>query len=232
MGFDDLGEKALKNIATPMRVYRAVADGAAARASPPKRRRLTLGAAAVVVLLGALVAGGWYLIRPAPVAAISADRVMTIKGPAIAAIPFANLSGDTEYDLFARGMTDQVAAALTRFKGVRVLSPRASAKYADDLGALRRELAPTTCWRATSGVAPSVSRSRRPSPRSRPARRSRPTPSRPRSRRRTSSRSRTALPAGSPAPSPTTRAASPSATASPTRRVPRRMIRARSTVSS
>ncbi len=140
VGFDDLGEKALKNIATPVRVYRAVADGAAARASPPKRRRLTLGAAAVVVLLGALVAGGWYLIRPAPVAAISADRVMTIKGPAIAAIPFANLSGDTEYDLFARGMTDQVAAALTRFKGVRVLSPRASAKYADDLGALRREL--------------------------------------------------------------------------------------------
>jgi len=139
-GFDDLGEKVLKNIATPVHVYRVVADGAAARASPPGRRRLALGAAVGVVLLGALVTGGWYLIRPAPVAAISADRVMTIKGPTIAALPFANLSGDTEYDLFARGMTDQLGAALTRFKGVRVLSPRASAKYADDLGALRSEL--------------------------------------------------------------------------------------------
>lgn len=138
-GFDDLGEKALKNIATPVRVYRAVADGAAARASPPGRRHLVLGAA-VVVLLGALVAGGWYLIRPTPVAAISADRVMTIKGPVIAALPLVNLSGDAEYDLFARGMSDQLGAALTRFKGVRVLSPRASAKYADDLVALRREL--------------------------------------------------------------------------------------------
>ena len=140
VGFEDLGEKALKNIAAPVRVYRVVADGAAARASPPGRRRLALGAAVLVVLLGALVTGGWYLIRPAPVAAISADRVMTIKGPTIAALPFANLSGDTEYDLFARAMTDQVAAALTRFKGVRMLSPRASAKYADDFVALRREL--------------------------------------------------------------------------------------------
>jgi len=139
VGFEDLGEKALKNIAAPVRIYRVVADGAAARTTRPRRRRLALGAA-VALLLGALVAGGWYLIRPAPVAAISADRVMTIKGPAIAALPFANLSGDTEYDLFARGMTDQLAAALTRFKGVRVLSPRASAKYADDLVALRREL--------------------------------------------------------------------------------------------
>lgn len=37
-------------------------------------------------------------------------------------------------------MTEQVVAALTRFKGVRVLSRRASAKYANDLTALRREL--------------------------------------------------------------------------------------------
>ncbi len=140
VGFEDLGEKALKNIAAPVRAYRVVADGAAARASPPGQRRLALGAAVLVVLLGALVTGGWYLIRPAPMAAISADRVMTIKGPTIAALPFANLSGDTEYDLFARAMTDQVAAALTRFKGVRMLSPRASAKYADDFVALRREL--------------------------------------------------------------------------------------------
>jgi adenylate cyclase len=139
VGFEDLGEKALKNIAAPVRIYRVVADGAAARVSPPGRRRLALGAA-VALLLGALVAGGWYLIRPAPVAAISADRVMTIKGPAIAALPFANLSGDAAHDLFARGISDQVAAALTRFKGVRVLSPRAAAQYADDLKALRNEL--------------------------------------------------------------------------------------------
>ena len=66
--------------------------------------------------------------------------MLTNKGPAIAALPFENLSGSAEHDLFARGMTEQVVAALTRFKGVRVLSRRASAKYADDLAALQREL--------------------------------------------------------------------------------------------
>ncbi len=140
VGYEDLGEQQVKNIATPVRVYRVVPEGTTARPTRHARgRRLPLVAAAVAVAAG-LAAGGWYLTRPAPAAAISADRVMTIKGPAIAALPLANLSGDAEYDLFARGISDQLAAALTRFKGVRVLSPRASAKYADDLGALRSEL--------------------------------------------------------------------------------------------
>jgi len=146
--FEHLGEREVKNIAEPVTVYRVVFDDKAEAVVTPlvpnaailKNRWRPLAAATGVVLLSALVVGGWYLTRPAPVAAISADRVMTIKGPAIAALPFVNLSGDTEYDLFARGMTDQLAAALTRFKGVRVLSPRASAKYSDDLVALRREL--------------------------------------------------------------------------------------------
>jgi class 3 adenylate cyclase/TolB-like protein len=140
VGYEDLGEQQVKNIATPVRVYRVVPEGTTARPTRHARgRRLSLVAAAIAVAAG-LATGGWYLTRPAPAAAISADRVMTIKGPAIAALPLVNLSGDAEYDLFARGMSDQLGAALTRFKGVRVLSPRASAKYADDLKALRSEL--------------------------------------------------------------------------------------------
>ena len=139
-GFEDLGEKTLKNIAAPVRVYRLVADDVPVRVARSGRRRFTAISASAVILLGALIAGVWYFTRPAPVAAINADRVMTIKGPAIAALPFSNLSGDPAHDLFAQGISDQVAAALTRFKGVRILSPRASAQYADDLKALRKEL--------------------------------------------------------------------------------------------
>ncbi len=139
LGFEDLGEKSLKNIAAPVRIYRIVAIDAVAPVTPRGRRLLTLRAAAVA-FLAVVIAGGWYLTRPAPVAAISADRVMTIKGPAIAALPFTNLSGDSTHDLFARGISNQVAAALTRFKGVRILSARAAAQYADDLKALRSEL--------------------------------------------------------------------------------------------
>ncbi len=139
VGFEDLGEKSLKNIEGPVRVFRVVAEGAPTRLSPPRRRRLTLGGIAVV-LISAFLAGGWFLTRPTPASAISAERVMTVEGPTIAALPFENHSGDAGQDLFARGMSDQLVAALTRFNGVRVLSPRASVKYADDFAALRREL--------------------------------------------------------------------------------------------
>lgn len=139
VGYEELGEKSLKNIASPVRVYRVVTRGSAGSASAPPKRLRAIGAVAVF-FLGALAAGGWYLSQPAPADAISADKVLTIKGPTIAALPLINLSGDPQYDLFARGMSNQVIAALTRFKGVRVLSPRASKKYSDDLEGLRNDL--------------------------------------------------------------------------------------------
>ena len=141
-GFEDLGEQHLKNIETPVRAFRVVekgADTAVTSTSTRKRTRWPMAAAAVLAV-AALTGAGWYALAPSDAPAINVDEVLTIKGPAIAALPFENLSGSAEQDLFARGMTEQVVAALTRFKGVRVLSRRASAKYADDLAALQREL--------------------------------------------------------------------------------------------
>lgn len=142
IGFEDLGEQSLKNIETPVRVWHLTERG---ETVAPRRRRasptLWYGVAATLLLV---VAGGWWFAKealaPSASATIDVDQVLTIKGPAIAALPFENLSGDADHDLFARGMTEQLAAALTRFKGVRVLSRRASAQYADDLSALQQEL--------------------------------------------------------------------------------------------
>ena len=143
LGFEDRGEQALKNIDTPIRIWR-VTEEVIARARTRSRRpslALWYGIAAALLVL---VAGGWWALKetlaPTASAAIDADEVLTIKGPAIAALPFENLSGDTEQDVFARGMTEQLAAALTRFKGVRILSRRATAKFANDMQAIHREM--------------------------------------------------------------------------------------------
>ena len=142
VGFEDLGDQHLKNIETPVRAYRVVAAGAgtAVSAKPARKRPLWTMAAAAGFALVILSGASWYAFAPSEAPAINVDEVLTIKGPAIAALPLVNLGGDPAHEDFAKGMSEQLSSALTRFNGVRVLSPRASAKYADDLAALRREL--------------------------------------------------------------------------------------------
>ena len=101
---EDLGERAVKNIARPVRVFRVVTDGASGRAPqrrrpPPggQQRRAMLVAAAIsaAILLAVL---GWQRpwspeLQPASVARMAfplPDK------PSIAVLPFANLSGDPE----------------------------------------------------------------------------------------------------------------------------------------
>jgi len=63
LGFDEMGEKSLKNIERPVRVYRVHAGGAAPR---PKRRArpAALYALATLAAVGALAAGWWRFLGP------------------------------------------------------------------------------------------------------------------------------------------------------------------------
>jgi adenylate cyclase len=58
--------------------------------------------------------------RPQPVAAAPAPPVSS--KPSIAVLPFANLSRDPEQDYFVDGMTEEIVAALTRFRSLFVIS--------------------------------------------------------------------------------------------------------------
>ena len=127
---EDLGERAVKNIARPVRVFRVVTDGASGRAPqrrrpPPggQQRRAMLVAAAIsaAILLAVL---GWQRpwspeLQPASVARMAfplPDK------PSIAVLPFANLSGDPEQEYFADGITEDIITALSRFAGIFVIS--------------------------------------------------------------------------------------------------------------
>ena len=116
----DLGERSVKNIARPVRVYR-IDVGTKTAASPAARslrvqarmtRRSWQGAALAFAVL-ALIGAGAFLWRK-PGESQRAER------PSIAVLPFANQSGDAADNYFSEGITGDIINALGRFPTLTV----------------------------------------------------------------------------------------------------------------
>jgi TolB-like protein len=99
--FADLGERQLKNIDRPVRIYAA-------------KSRDHLGTGAPVVFASAPDAK-----KPFPLP----DK------PSIAVLPFQNMSGDPEQEYFTDGMVEDIITALSRFKSLFVIARNSSFIY-------------------------------------------------------------------------------------------------------
>ena len=125
-GFQAIGERQVKNIVEPVSVYRVLIDSAAVPRRHPiflgERRRL-LRVAALIVLT--LVAGvlGWSLWHE------SMTRLTRPDKPAIAVLPFKNLSGNPEQEYIVDGITENLIAALSRFPDLFVIASTSSFTY-------------------------------------------------------------------------------------------------------
>jgi adenylate cyclase len=145
--FEDLGERMLKNIPRPVQVFRVVMGdrgGVAASARTSRRRvawQRVAAAAAVMVLIGAAGLAWWLerwatrektgsaLVSAAAVASAD-DPVLAIpSGPAVAVLPFDNLSGDSEQEFFADGLTEDIITRLARFTDLRVITRNSTFRY-------------------------------------------------------------------------------------------------------
>jgi TolB-like protein/class 3 adenylate cyclase len=154
--FVDLGEKELKNIARPVRVFTLGAATVSASsesaipslrrtpeqatiAAPEKtrsaRRARTLIALAVLAsfLLAAGAVGLWTWREAKPVARGTGLPASTLQvapsNPSIVVMPLANLSGDQAQDYFADGLTEDIISALGRFPDLTVISRSAAFAY-------------------------------------------------------------------------------------------------------
>ncbi len=126
VGFVALGEQKVKSIAEPIRVYRVVLDPSAAGktigAGRDLRRWRIPALAAVVALLlagAALWWQPWTFFQSAPVERFAyplPDK------PSVAVLPFINVSGDTEHDHLAAGLTDDLITELSKVSGLFVIA--------------------------------------------------------------------------------------------------------------
>jgi adenylate cyclase len=138
-GYQYLGDRQVKNIEKPVRVYRVLLDPAAAGKVIGERRTVraiwrlpaTIPAAALLLAVFAGV-GAWQAGLFAPTTlkdspqtapAVEDDSILALPtGPSIAVLPFVNLSADPEQEYFADGFTDQLITELTRFRELRVIA--------------------------------------------------------------------------------------------------------------
>jgi adenylate cyclase len=129
--FTPLGERRLKGLAAPIRVFQVAPGEPAARRGDrttawirraiPGRGILYAAAAAIVAILvfGLLAREGETGDEgPAPRTIGAPDPAAATASLAI--LPFANLSPDPESEYFADGMTEELIGALGRLEGLRV----------------------------------------------------------------------------------------------------------------
>ena len=137
--YKNLGEHQVKNISTPIRVYRVLSfPGAAAHRVVQAKdalgrswRNLAIAAAALVVVV-AFAVGIWQLYsRSSTIEPGSAENMVNSlpEKPSVAVMPFDNLSDDPEQDYFSDGMTDELISDLAKIENILVISRNSTFTY-------------------------------------------------------------------------------------------------------
>jgi adenylate cyclase len=135
--YEDLGEQQVKNIARPVRAYHVHSDPAAmpklSRAKRNLWRRATLAVATVAVLVIAGLTSWELYLRPSGILGelvSGEDAALALpQGPAIAVLPFVNLSNDPDQEYFADGITGDIIIELTRFPKLFVIGRNTSFQF-------------------------------------------------------------------------------------------------------
>ena len=151
IAFEDMGEVEVKNIARPIHVFNVLLESnAAAGAADPVRAsrkfsRLSLALIAIVAALSIIAVAvvswkPWWsdveTADPARMAFPLPNR------PSIAVLPFDNLSGDTDQDFLADGLTEEIITTLAKSPNLFVIARNSTFAYKDktvDVGQVAEE---------------------------------------------------------------------------------------------
>jgi adenylate cyclase len=135
--FEDIGEHRLKNIAEPVHVYRilpAPLPWLKRLFSRTNIRRRFGVAAGVALLLLAVAAGAFYPDKPAALWATllgDAGGLSLPEHPAIAVLPFDDMSATHDQQYLADGIAEELITGLAKFPELIVMSRNSTLTYKD-----------------------------------------------------------------------------------------------------
>jgi TolB-like protein/class 3 adenylate cyclase len=130
VGYEDLGEKILKNISVPVRLYRVVEPSGGPGGVQGGRRKSWGRFPAVILAVLFLAVGSWTWLQFGPASNHSAVTELQAL-PGIAVLPFENLSVDEEQSYFATGLTEELTARLAYFSNLRVIARNSASQFMD-----------------------------------------------------------------------------------------------------
>ena len=125
--FEDVGERQVKNIEQPVRMYQLHIPGASSKAARRARRTPRPRGPQALDRVGPGGApgsprGGRSLVDGLALLSRSAGRQHEAPRLSIVVLPFSNLSGDPSQDYFADGITEDLTSDLSRLAGSFVIS--------------------------------------------------------------------------------------------------------------
>jgi adenylate cyclase len=139
LGYEDLGDQTVKNIAEPVRVFRVRAEAGAptsrrTRRVPRKYVRLGVFSAAGLAIIAATVVLVQHLsLRPpTTTASIPQPQKPALpfpNVPSIAVLPFTNMSGERDQEYFSDGITNDLITSLSRSLGLFVIDRASTFTY-------------------------------------------------------------------------------------------------------
>jgi adenylate cyclase len=134
--YEYLGEQEVKNIAKPVKAYRAQTNPEVELPTPaaPVKKRLVSFSLAAAVAIAVVVGGGllaWLQPWQTKVEAASIERMAfpLPDEPSIAVLPFDNLSGDPEQEHLVDGFTESLITTLSQMPDLFVIARNSTFTY-------------------------------------------------------------------------------------------------------
>jgi adenylate cyclase len=134
LGYEYLGEHAVKNIAKPVRVYKVpmeLGPRKEKKAGVEHWKKVAVTAAAVIIIVAGAFAIWKFYFRPPPIEPASVEKMAfpLPEKPSIAVLPFVNMSGDPKQEYFSDGITEEIITALSKTPKMLVIARNSTFTY-------------------------------------------------------------------------------------------------------